>query len=149
MRKALIVTIILLAAVAAVMPASHASKPAAPAGLENFEILSPADLSGLDGMGGNYLDSLPEGVLEQLSQLENLENLKINYADSSTHTATVGVWDSAFQNAHGIMALVQIAGNDNIVDLHLHLNIFFGGTFVGDFSGDWLDLSDFLHMSSL
>src|SRR5690606_5762255 len=103
--KALIVIITLAAAMGGLMPGSHVRGAAALPGLENFEVLSPADLGGLDGMGGNYLDSLPEGVLEQLSQLENLQNLAINYADHSTQTGTVGVWDSAFQNAHGIMAL--------------------------------------------
>ena len=109
------------------------------------------DQGGLEGMGGNYLDSLPQGLLEQLAQMENVDLINIEHTDNSqsSQVGTVGIWDSAFQDAHGIMALVQVAGNDNIVDMHLHLNIFLGGTFEGDIIGDWIDLSGFVNLSSL
>lgn len=154
MRKALIVMVILFAAAGAMTSASAASGPAARAGLaglEQFELLSADHLGGLDGMGGSYLDSLPQGVLEQLAQMEDLEKVNVTYIDTSedSQVGTVGIWDSAFEGARGIMALVQIAGNDNMVDMHLHLNIFLGGTFYGDIVGDWIDLSGFVNMSSL
>lgn len=151
MRKALIVIVILFAAAGTMTSASAASGPAAWAGLDGFELLSPDHLGGLDGMGGNYLDSLPQGLLEQLAQMENVDLINIEHTDNSqsSQVGTVGIWDSAFQDAHGIMALVQVAGNDNIVDMHLHLNIFLGGTFEGDIIGDWIDLSGFVNLSSL
>lgn len=138
--RQVLIAVFFLAALVGIQSGVDAGGPAATTGLPHFMPLSAADLDGWDGMGGNYLDSLPEGVLEQLSQLENLQTLKIDLG-RRTQIGTVGLWDQAFQNARGIMNIVQIAGNHNVVDMHVHLNIFVGGTFIGDFSGEWIGVN--------
>lgn len=140
-RRWFTVAVVLVAAMGVSFP-TYANGSAALAGLSNFTPLASDDLGSLDGMGGKYLDSLPPRVIEQLSQLQDLQTLLID-ASKKTQIGNVGISDEAFHHARGIMALIQIAGNYNMVDLHVHLNIFLGGTFIGgDFRGDWIDVGD-------
>src|SRR5690606_32668763 len=117
---------IVAAALVGIGASACASHRVAATVLSHFDPLSPDDLDGLDGMGGSYLDSLPEGVLQQLSQMENLRRLDLDIEvtkQSKIQFGLAGVWDKAFQNARGIMALIQLAGDHNVVNMHLNVNV--------------------------
>jgi len=141
----MLVVLLLLVVLAAggANPHVYAAELAAAAGISRFEPLSSAELDELDGMGGKYLDSLPEGVIEQLAKIGSIPNTT-RMITKHDQNSTASISDYAFQNARGVMALIQIAGNHNPVNLHLNLNIFLGNTFYGNLNGGWFDVSGLL-----